>query len=288
MIYQPFPIGRVCRYCGVWKPYALLKKGKHLPDGVDHLCMECHRIQAAKRYHEKREEILEKGRQKRQANPERYREYDRRRSRQPERQSYRLEYGKRYYREHKAEIDAKNAKYAREHPEVFLRSGKKWVAANRDKVNAKNRRYQKRHPENAAKHVKLARLRHPETKKVSDQRRRARKHNLPDTFSAADQRRMMDYFDHRCAVCDRPAGLWHTIAADHWIPLSDPNCPGTVKENMVPLCHSQRLGDDGCNNTKWKTDPVEWLTERFGTRKAKRILKRIEDYFRWVRTQEFE
>lgn len=33
-------------------------------------------------------------------------------------------------------------------------------------------------------------------------------------------------------------------------------------------------------------DPLEWLTDRFGPRKAKQILKRIEEYFAWVREQD--
>lgn len=124
---------------------------------------------------------------------------------------------------------------------------------------------------------------HPERARqlgvVSYHRRRARVRRLPSGFTAADWDRCLDYWDHRCAICGRPAGLWHTLAADHWIPVTSDG--GTVATNIVPLCH----GEDGCNNHKGKRDPVEYLTGEFGPRKAKRILARIDAYFAWVRAQ---
>lgn len=114
-------------------------------------------------------------------------------------------------------------------------------------------------------------------RRIWEERRRTRKAALPDYFSVTDWQRCLDYFDHRCAVCKRPIGLWHSLAMDHWIPITDPNCPGTIPTNIVPLCH----GQDGCNNSKKDRDPVEWLTQRYANnpRKAKRILARIEAYF---------
>src|SRR5581483_2176482 len=57
----------------------------------------------------------------------------------------------------------------------------------------------------------------------------ARKRSLPDTFTERDWQRALEYWDYKCAVCGRPRGLWHTLAADHWIPLTAPDCPGTVR-----------------------------------------------------------
>jgi hypothetical protein len=105
--------------------------------------------------------------------------------------------------------------------------------------------------------------------------RRARKSDLPCNFSEADWRNTTTYFDGCCAVCGRPPGLWHTIAMDHWVPLSAPDCPGTIPANMIPLCH----GIDGCNNSKHNKTPHKWLVSKFGKRKAAAILRRIEGYF---------
>lgn len=121
--------------------------------------------------------------------------------------------------------------------------------------------------------------RDPKKYKTYVMRRAARRRSLPDMFTTDHWTAALDYFNGCCAVCGRPPGFWHTLAADHWIPLTSPNCPGTVPTNIVPLCH----GEGGCNNSKSDSDPVEWLTEKFGPRKAKQILKRIQEYFDTVR-----
>src|SRR5260221_10168955 len=95
-----------------------------------------------------------------------------------------------------------------------------------------------------------------------------RKRELPNTFTNKDWQRALEYWDHRCAVCERPRGLWHTLAQDHWIPLTNKECPGTTPTNMLPLCH----GTDGCNNSKGKRRPETWLYQKLGKRRAERKL----------------
>lgn len=112
--------------------------------------------------------------------------------------------------------------------------------------------------------------------------RRARLRGLPHTFTRDEWSRCRDYFNGCCAVCGRQGKdlfKTHTIAADHWIPLANPDCPGTVATNMLPLCH----GEDGCNNTKWAKHPNDWLFQVYGKQKAATILKRVNTYFDWVR-----
>lgn len=114
-----------------------------------------------------------------------------------------------------------------------------------------------------------------ENRRLLEELRRVRKVSLSDQFSQEDWNRALAHFEGCCAVCGRSIGLWHTLAMDHWIPVTDPTCPGTVPTNIIPLCH----GINGCNNSKKDRDPVEWLTWKFGSRKAKRILARIQAYF---------
>lgn len=113
-----------------------------------------------------------------------------------------------------------------------------------------------------------------ERRAVYSSRRRARERALPDTYTNNDWQHALDYFDGMCAVCGRPAGLYHTLAMDHWIPITSDDCPGTIPSNMIPLCH----GDGGCNNSKHKRDAVEWLTATHGKRRAKAIVARIDAY----------
>jgi hypothetical protein len=108
--------------------------------------------------------------------------------------------------------------------------------------------------------------------------RRARESELPSTFTAADWKSALEYFGGCCAVCGRPPGLWHTLAADHWIPINSRDCPGNVPWNIVPLCHDKRDGSGGCNNLKRDRPADEWLVGKFGKRKGAAILRRIEAY----------
>lgn len=120
------------------------------------------------------------------------------------------------------------------------------------------------------------RTQHPEKVRVFRARRRDREQAKPTNFTENQWKYALNYFGGCCAVCGRPPGLWHIIAMDHWIPLSNDNCPGTTIGNIVPLCH----GQDGCNNSKKDRLPQEWLIWKFGKRKAKSIEARIMEYFR--------
>jgi len=169
---------------------------------------------------------------------------------------------------HEANLDKVGARYRATYvphphqnvttPERVSDQKKRYREANRDKCNAATKRSKQNNPVGRT---------------AEKQRRRAREKSLPVGFTQSDWRRCLDYFGNVCAVCNRPRGLWHTLAADHWIPLSKGG--PTTPDNIVPLCH----GIDGCNNTKAGNDPLAWLTSKFGPRRAKQIAKRIEDYF---------
>ena len=110
---------------------------------------------------------------------------------------------------------------------------------------------------------------------------------IPFDFPAWKAQRAINYFNGCCAVCGRQLkDLFdtHTVSMDHWIAKRDPrpDNPGTVATNMIPLCH----GIDGCNNHKKNRDPIEWLVQDYGTRKAKPIIARVETFFDWIREQD--
>lgn len=112
-------------------------------------------------------------------------------------------------------------------------------------------------------------------------RRRARKQALPDTWTLLHWKLALEYWYGCCAVCGRQLrDLFgtHKPAADHWIPLTSPDCPGTIPTNMIPLCH----GEGGCNNSKGAKMPEEWLSERYSKQKVHEILNHIELYFEWI------
>lgn len=110
-------------------------------------------------------------------------------------------------------------------------------------------------------------------------RRRARKRGLPNTFTKTEQEFMLRYFAYACAVCGNQEGFLWTVVSDHWIPLSSPQCPGTIATNMIPLCHAKQGEQFSCNGTKYNRAPLDWLRDRVGAYKANRIMKQIAVYF---------
>lgn len=110
--------------------------------------------------------------------------------------------------------------------------------------------------------------------KARQQNRKARKLSLPNTFTEQDWLDCLDYFGYRCAAC----GSTDHIQADHFIPLTDPECPGTTKSNMIPLCRS-------CNNSKHANSPFDWFFIKFGSQ-GEAILSAILDYLEFCRLSE--
>lgn len=153
-----------------------------------------------------------------------------------------------------------------------------------EKHRARMRRYNRRHPEKVRARDRRRAKEHPEYACFYSANRRTKVRGLPSTFKVIDWQHALDYFNLTCPVCGRQFFDLFTERqpqADHWIPLSSPNCPGTTPLNIVPLCG----GIDGCNQSKHDKLPEVWLVECYGRRKANEILQRIEAYFEWVRSQ---
>lgn len=172
-----------------------------------------------------------------------------------------------YQTENLSRIRENARKYKAAHPERYREYYRVWRAAHPD-----------RHRENGRAYLAA----HPERTRIYKQNRRARECGLPSTFTAEQARFALDYFHNSCAYCGRQ---FHdlfgerTLAFDHFIPLSSPDCPGTTAGNMVPVCH----GVDSCNLSKNACDPETWLIRRFGKRKAREISARIQAYFEVAR-----
>lgn len=165
-----------------------------------------------------------------------------------------------YYAKHIEEEHIRNAKWRAEHPEYQT----KWFARNYDKVRARQKAYNHKYPE---------------VGKLKDLRRRTRKRNLPYTFDRGNANTSLAYWKWKCAYCGcqlNQLSMFDNIEThfDHFIPLSDTRAdnPGTVPNNMIPTC-------DKCNHSKCNHNPIEWITRKFGARKAKKIIAAIEAYF---------
>jgi hypothetical protein len=235
-------------------------------DGLASLCKECAKIEAKKYYRKYKE-----------TDPDSLREKGNERKRK-----WRKENPEKYTAERQRHM-ANNLEKERERCRLYRR---KKYQESPDEVRAKNRQWAKENPISVHERNQRFRANNPQYSKIKNAKRKARKQSLPDNFTAQDWQRALDYFNDCCAVCGCPAGLWHTIAADHWIPLTSPNCPGTIPTNIIPLCHAQKDGEGGCNNSKYNREPEQWLTEKYGKRKAQQVLDRINTYFEYIRTRE--
>lgn len=196
-----------------------------------------------------------------------------------------------YQKANKERVNAKNRDWYGRNPGNNAERKRKDRAANPDKFRERSRRYRESNLEKAKNAIrdwakrnkdrvdanrKRYKAEKPEAVKAIKQRYRARKAGLPDSFSKAEWQHALDYFGGCCAVCGRPLmGMLHKAHCDHWIPLSDPSCPGSIARNLLPLCG----GVDGCNNSKGGKHPDLWLTEKLGKRKAKQVKKKIQAYF---------
>lgn len=190
-------------------------------------------------------------RQYRLNNLDKYQERDRKRDAQPTRSQYKVDYSKQYNIDNHETLTIQRAEYARKHPEVFRESNKRWSAKNQEKVK--------------------------QIKRDSEQRRKARKKNLDATFTDAGWLHALEYWGYRCAYCGKPAGLWHILAQDHFVPVSKGGA--YTSDNILPACHAAKDGEDCCNNLKCSRDPNEWLTSRFGPKRAKTKIAEITAYF---------
>lgn len=104
------------------------------------------------------------------------------------------------------------------------------------------------------------------------QRRIARKRSLPFVFEDRDWDIALRYFNGCCAYCGAQQSFWSKLHADHYIPVSSSDCPGTVPTNIVPACVS-------CNTSKNNKKAYQWMEHKFGKRKASEAEQRIRKYF---------
>lgn len=249
-----------CTKCGVEKPATLefFRPETKTKSGIASICRECTRLAGRDRY--QKPDVKERA-AKRRSDPE-YKKKHQEYCHQPDQLQKARERNKRPER-----VAAQKESERRPERIAWRKNYKK-----SPKVKAYDYQYRRR----------------PKTKvsnRIKEHKRRTVQRDLPVSFTVADWMRALDYFGNHCAVCGKPAGLWHVLAQDHWIPLKSPDCPGTIPNNIIPLCHARKDGEFGCNNSKSSRLPETWLLEKYGKRQAKKILNRINTYFEWLTTQ---
>lgn len=308
---------KICKRCGKTLPATLeyFHKGKGNAGGLRPQCRVCRsqmwkedsrsKEYTKRNYERNKEKILARGKAYAKAHPEiarkakrkykqvhkeKVREQEQVRASRPHNREKQRQYARNRYWSNPELRREKRKQYRKDNPEKERETNRRWRKSHPEIVRVHKQRYYRKHADqvrarvrswsqNNPQHGKERYWRNPEKSRLKGHIRRARIKGLPSTLTVDNWERALEYFKGCCAVCGRPAGLWHTISQDHWIPLSNPSCPGTVPENIVPLCNAKKDGHDGCNNSKNNQEPIAWLNWKFGPRKAKRILARIQAYF---------
>src|SRR5262245_36706706 len=218
---------------------------KQSPDGADPLWVEGQRLF-----------LLNQGKAQRLwdhlSDPERAHDAERarqrvRRHREKKGESGRIENRERaskWREEHPEERQAYNKAHWEANKEKLQKKNADYHAANAEAINARHRAATAANPGARQAYQATYQAEHPEAIRLYAAARRARKRNLPDTFTIEERQFMLEYWHHACAICGNQDGFFWTLADDHWICITSPDCPGTVAENMIPLCH----GKGGCNN----------------------------------------
>lgn len=112
-------------------------------------------------------------------------------------------------------------------------------------------------------------------------RKATEKKQLPYSWDPEDEHFAYDIFEHRCAYCGNEIGFL-TLEFDHFVPRASKGA--TVPENMVPCCKECNHGIGG----KFEREVMEWLTGKFGEKRAIFIYRDIKNKLKLVRKVEYE
>lgn len=196
----------------------------------------------------------------------------------PDCKDCRKKYHKKRYASDPEKFKEISKNYRRDHRDHCKARDLAHYAIHKEKRNEASRNYQKKNrpmrKEKIAEYGRKWTKNNPERMRANSLRRRTRKKGIPSNFTHKDWLACLNYWHGSCAYCGNQSGflLETRITADHFIPIASIECPGTIPGNMLPACGS-------CNSSKQDSDPVKWLTGKFGSRKANQVLVQIKEYF---------
>ena len=188
------------------------------------------------------------------------------------------EYNKKYHEEHKEEINEYNKKYREEHKDYYKEYKREYYENNKEIILEKSKIRYENNKEYIKEYQKEYKINNPNKIFNQQSKRRLKENTQGDSINKIQWFEMMDFFQWRCAYSGEYLGgdnKDRKRTTDHIVPLNN----GGEHEiwNCVPMLKSY-------NSSKHDKNMLEWYLEQpfFSIERLTKIYEwRIYAYWKW-------
>jgi hypothetical protein len=177
--------------------------------------------------------------------------------------------GKQYREANKEAITRYNKQHYKDNPEYYKRyqevnkeAIRHYYKVNAESIAIKGKQYRDSNPEARSENSRRWYKNNPDKARTHWQARRARKHELPSTLTAAQWGMIQRHFKNTCAYC----GEEKTLTQEHFVPLSKGG--EYTHNNILPACQC-------CNKSKGAKGFGQWYPtfKHYSKHRERKILK---------------
>lgn len=189
-----------------------------------------------------------------------------------------LEKDKAYYQNNREKILERNNKYYQNNKKEILEQVKEYYQANKEKIAEYKKQYSQKNKEKIREHNRQYYNTYYQLNKekyiINDQKRRARKAQLPNTLTTEEYENTLEYFNHSCAYCGCELNK-DNHHMEHVVPVSKGG--GTTQKNIIPSCAS-------CNSSKHTKTLADFYrySDDFSIERLTQIAKYLAQFTDWV------
>jgi len=162
------------------------------------------------------------------------------------------------YTENKDKIIEKVKLWRQKNPEKTRKTNKLYRQKNSKRIYESNKLWEQKNPEKVSAYKKKWKQNNPENTLKNVRKRRAKKAQLNENFTLAQEQIIREAFNDKCFNCKSTEKL----CVDHHRPLSKGNV--LTLNNAVLLCKS-------CNSSKGAKNPEEF----YGRKKCRQLDKKL-------------
>jgi hypothetical protein len=159
-----------------------------------------------------------------------------------ENQSRRLDYLKKWYQENQEQ----RLRYSRNRYQEKKEDIKKWYEENRAHLSEYRRKYYQENQDYFSEYKRKHYQENRESYLIRNQKRRTRKHLLPENWTIEQKTETWSYFNNACVL----TGVTDNIEEEHAIPLSIGH-GGTYHGNMYPMSKTLNISKLNRNIFEW-------------------------------------